>query len=194
MKNRLFISFFAIIFMLTSITACGPSDTVRLTYPQKQSGELPSPSAPTVAVVLFLDKRPYTHLGMRKDNTKFATSVAVPEWVSRSFADALSRQGFQVSYAESAEVARRAKPQYIVTGILNQAELQEVSIAELRSTIQVDITLAGPQGNLLTEGLSASQSKAGIILESTVEDLLRQTVQELIKPAASKITKIINKK
>ncbi len=193
MINRKIISMFSLVFMLM-LSACGPSDTVRLTYPEKDSSVLPAPSAATVAIVLFADKRPHTHLGMRKNNTTFASTVAVPEWISRSFADALSRHGLQVSYAESVDVARKANPQYIVTGTVNQAELQEISITELRSTIQVDVVLSNASGRILTESLSTSQNVTGIIVESTAEKLLRQTVQELIKPGVQKITQTINQK
>ncbi len=194
MKNRAMLCIFSLMFVALFTTACGPSSTVKLTYPAKDSSILPAPSAPTVAVVLFEDKRPHTHLGSRKDNTTFASNVAVPEWLSRSFADALNRHGLQVSYAETADVARRANPKYIVTGTINHAELKEVSITELRATMQADIALAGPSGRILTEGLSASQSKSGIITEGTAEDLLLQTVQELIKPGANRVAQtILNK-
>ncbi len=193
MINRKFMSMLIMAFMLM-LTACGPNDTVRLTYPEKDSSVLPAPSAATVAVVLFTDKRPHAHLGVRRNNTTFASTVAVPEWISRSFADALSRHGLQVSYAESVDVARKAQPQYIVTGTVNLAELQEISITELRSTMQVDVILSNSQGRLINESLSASQNITGIIIESTAEKLLRQTVQELIKPGVQKITQTINKK
>ncbi len=193
MKNRAILCILTLAFMTIFGTACGPSNTVKLTYPAKDSSLLPAPSAPTVAVVLFEDKRPHTHLGTRKNSTTFAANVAVPEWVSRSFADALNRHGLQVSYAETADIARMANPKYIVTGKINHAELKEVSMTELRATMQVDIVLAGPQGRILTEGLSASQSESGIIVESTAEKLLLQTVQELIKPGASKVSKTILK-
>ncbi len=193
MIKRNIISIFSLLFMCM-LAACGPSDTVKLTYPEKDSSVLPAPSAATVAVVLFSDKRTQPHLGTRKNNTTFASTVAVPEWISRSFGDALSRHGLQVSYAESIDVARKAQPKYIVTGTVNQAELQEVSITELKSTMQVDFVLSGPQGRILTESLSASQNVTGIIVESTAENLLRQTLQELIKPGVQKITQVINKK
>ncbi len=193
MKNRAILCIVTLMLISIFGTACGPSSTVKLTYPPKDSSALPAPSAPTVAVVLFEDKRPHKHLGTRKEGT-FASNVAVPEWVSRSFGDALSREGLQVSYAESTDTARMASPKYIVTGVVNFAELKEVSLTELRSTLQVDVTLAGPSGSVLTEGLSASQSKSGIITESTAEALLLETVQVLIKPGASKISQTILKK
>ncbi len=193
MNFRAIKSMLGITLLAVLCTACGPNAQVSLTYPKQEGSVLPAPNAPRVAVVLFSDARPHAHLGIRRDQTTFSSNLNVPEWVTRSFADALTRQGLQVSYASTAQQASAARPSYIVTGVVNQTELKEVSIAELRATIQVDVKLSGPQGAVLNEGLSASQSETGIISTGTAEVLLRNTVQELIRPGASKIAQKIMK-
>ncbi len=193
MKYRALLCILTLTLMTIFGTACGPSNTVQLTYPPKDSSLLPAPTAPTVAVVLFADKRTQKHLGTRKDNTTFASNVAVPEWISRSFADALSRKGLQVSFASTSDQARIANPKYIVTGAVKNAELKEVSFTELRASMQVDITLAGPKGRILTEGLSTSLNQSGIITEGIAQELLLDTVQELIKPGVERVTQNILK-
>ncbi len=187
MKHSILFKLFTFTLLCTLCTACGPSNTVRLTYPPKDSSVLPAPGAANVAVVLFADKRPYMHLGVRSDGSTFAGSIAANEWISRSFADALSRHGLQVSFAESTEQARRAAPAYIITGIVHKAEITDASVTEVRANMQVEITLAGPQGRIMNEGLSASQSEVGIITTSAAEKLLLQTVQDLVQPGAAKV-------
>ncbi len=173
--------------------ACGPNNQIPLTYPPKDGSVLPAPGAPHVAVVLFSDKRPQAHLGTRSDGSTFTSTIAVSDWVARSFADALSRQGLQVSFAGNINQAKAANPNYIVTGVVNEASLSEISIAELRATMQIDMAVSGAQGVIMNEGLSASQNTSGIISTSTAENLLRQTVQELVRPASAKIAQKIMK-
>ncbi len=187
MKNNTLLKLLTFTLLCALCTACGPSNTVSLMYPPKDSSILPAPGAPNVAVVLFADKRAYMHLGLRTDGSTFAGSIAANEWISRSFADALSRHGLQVSFAESTEQARRAAPAYIVTGIVHRAEITDSSATELRTNMQVEITLAGPQGRIMNEGLSASQSEVGLITTSAAEKLLLQTVQDLVQPGAAKV-------
>ncbi len=187
MKYHMFLRLLCFTLLCIISVGCGPSNTVRLTYPPKDSSVLPAPGAPNVAVVLFADKRQYMHLGLRSDETTFAGSIAANEWISRSFADALSRHGLQVSFAESTEQARRAAPAYIVTGVVNKAELVDASATEVRANMQVEITLAGPSGRIMTEGLSATQSEVGIITTGAAETLLLNTVQDLVQPGAAKV-------
>lgn len=54
------------------LTACGPSNTVRLLSPPPLDGSvLPTPNAPRVTVVMFEDKRmDQTTLGQRRDQKR----------------------------------------------------------------------------------------------------------------------------
>ncbi len=173
--------------------ACGPNNLVPLTYPAKDAALLPAPNAPRVAVVMFTDKRSTQSLGTRSKGS-FESTVAVPDWISRSFADALSRRGAQASIASSVQQARAAGITYIVTGVVSEASLTEASLAELRATITASVTLHGPQGTLLNETLSASQSETGIISTGTATHLLQSTVQQLIRPGADKIAQFMGLK
>ncbi len=184
---------FALALLATLCVACGPSGMVPLTYPTKDAAVLPAPSAPRVAVVIFADKRSTQSLGVRSKGT-FESNVAVPEWISRSFADALNRRGAQASIATSVDQARAAGISYIVTGTVSEASLTEVSLAELRATIITSVRLSGPQGVLLNETLSASQSETGIISNGTTAQLMQETAQQLIRPGADKMAKIMGMK
>ncbi len=176
-------------------TACGPNNTVPLTYPAKDSSLLPAPNAPRATVVLFKDKRSQPHLGTRSDSTTFEGTSSIPEYVSRSFADALSRRGIQVSFANSIAQARRAGAGHIITGAITEATLKEVSIAELRVSMVAEVYLQNFEGaRIINENLSASQSVAGIISTSTATELIQSTVQEMIRPGVDKVNSVIGYK
>ncbi len=189
MKFNTVSKLFCLTLMTLFCVACGPNNTVPLTYPVKDSALLPAPNAPRATVVLFADKRTQMHLGTRNNNTTFEGTSSIPEYISRSFADALSRRGIQVSFASNMDQARRAGPGYIVTGVVNEATLKEVSVAELRVTTAAEVRVRNPQGAIiLNENISASQSVAGLISTSTATELIQSTVQEMIRPGADKAT------
>lgn len=192
MKRILSIS--TIMLLLLAVTGCGPGNTVRLLYKPADSGTLPAPGAPSVAVVQFEDKRPHPQLGVRRDNSSFLASSPVAEWVSRSLADELARHGLQVSYATTIEQARSANPGYIVSGILEETWLKEGSATELSVNIRATMTLSSRKGRIMTEGLSASQSKSGLPSSTAAEQLLLDTVQELVQPASRKVEQAITKR
>ena len=83
------------------LTACGPSNTVRLLSPAPAVNPvLPAPNAPRVSVVPFTDNRQdTTNLGVRRDGSAFVASDDLAQWVSRGLADELRRQGFATEQA-----------------------------------------------------------------------------------------------
>ena len=89
------------------LTACGPSNTVRLLSPAPAVNPvLPAPNAPRVTVVPFTDNRQdTTNLGVRRDGSAFVASDDLAQWVSRGLADELRRQG--VAAAEIVGVLAR---------------------------------------------------------------------------------------
>ncbi len=189
MKFHMISRLLALVCLTVFCVACGPNNTVPLTYPPKDSSLLPSPTAPQVAVVLFADKRSQSHLGTRSNNTTFEGTSSIPEYVSRSFADALSRRGIQVSFATTLAQARRAGTGHIITGAVNEATLKEVSVAELRVNMMAEVVLRNNAGApMLRESISASQSVAGIISTSTATELIQSTVQEMIRPGVNRVT------
>ncbi len=171
--------------------ACGPNNSVPLSYPEEKAGVLPAPDAPRVAVVIFDDKRTQAHLGKRSDDTTFVGTSSVPEWMSRSFAEALRAKGLQVSFANSLSEAQNSGTAFIVSGVVREAVLTEVSVAELRASMQAEITMRSSKGILMKESLSASQSETGLISTSTATHLLQNTVQELLRPGVNKVAEVI---
>ena len=192
MKLSKLINLFSVLCLIILCGACGANNTVPLKYPEANPGVLPKPGAAHVVVVIFDDQRTQKNLGKRSDNTEFLGTTSVPEWISRTLGEELRNKGLQVSFAYSLSEARRENNKYVITGVLQEASLKEISIAELRANLRVDIAMYNPHGkSVLTEGLSASQSETGIISTSTATHLLKSTANELLAPAVKKINLIV---
>ena len=174
--------------LCTLLAACGPSNAVRLLAVAPDKAVLPQPSAPTVTVVKFSDKRPDpSNIGLRRDKSYFTTTDDAKEWAGRAAATALGTQGFQVAYAATTAEAIKGKPDYMLTGSLRDITVTEDSISSFTTTVTVKYALANSQKTLLTETLSSSQTHTGLPSSSAVEDCLRQTLSEIVKSMAIKV-------
>ena len=167
--------------------ACGPGNAVRLIYAPSGDTVFPQPNAPRVAVVMFEDARTQQQLGERRDGTVITPSSAVPDWVSRSLGDELARLGLQVSYATTLNQARGANPEFIVTGVVREVWLKEVGPTTMSATVRVSVTLTGRKGKLYEENFSSSQERKGLLTPTLAENLLSDTVRDVLTPAALKI-------
>ena len=178
------------------LSACGPSNTVRLLPPPPlDASVLPAPNAPSVSVVSFEDKRVDTSsVGVRRDGSAFTTSGDVAEWISRALADELARSGFQATFAANVNQARSGNPDYLVTGQVDEVWLKENSSLEITSQMRVKCALANRKGRLWSESCNASQSRSGLPSGSTADNLLLDTLRDLVKPMAQKIVQTIDAK
>ena len=177
-------------------TACGPANSVRLLPPPFQEGAvLPGPKAPRVTVVAFDDKRQdMTVIGSRRDNTAFVTNDSVTQWISKALADELARNGLQVSYSDSVSQARAGNPDYLVTGDVDQVWLREKSATDLSTQMRVNYSVANRQSRIYRETLNASQSRTVMPTGSAADNIMLDTLRELIKPMAQKIVQAIEAK
>ena len=177
-------------------TACGPANSVRLLPPPFQEGAvLPGPKAPRVTVVAFDDKRQdMTVIGSRRDNTAFVTNDSVTQWISKALADELARNGLQVSYSDSLSQARAGNPDYLVTGDVDQVWLREKSATDLSTQMRVNYSVANRQSRIYKETLNASQSRTVMPTGSAADNIMLDTLRELIKPMAQKIVQAIEAK
>ena len=170
-----------------TLAGCAPKDTVRLLYTPVTPSVLPAPTAPRVAVVLFEDKRGKQEIGTRSKGGVFSAATSVPEWISRSLADEISRMGPQVSYAPSIQLAQSARPDYIVTGTVEEVWVKESNPTTYAATVRISFNVANRQGSVYSQNLSSSQEKTGLPSSGMVEDLLTGTLREVLGVAASKI-------
>ena len=176
------------------LTACGPSNTIHLQPYKPASSVLPAPTAPTISVVKFADQRPDpSALGKRRDGSYFTTMDNASDWLSRSIVDALSARGYQVSYAQSQAEAMQGKPDYMLTGALNELKINEKSATSFDTSITAKYVLADRSRKIGSETLNASQTKTGLPGNSTVENLLKDTLADVVNPMASKVAAKIHK-
>ncbi|MBD5641561.1 MAG: hypothetical protein HDQ91_03995 [Desulfovibrio sp.] len=183
-----------IIFSL-ALCACGPGNTVRLLpAPALEASNLPSPTAPSISIVSFTDKRQDPEIvGKRRDGSAFTTSEDVAQWISRALADELARKGMRVTFAHTTAQARSGNPDYLVTGIIEQVWLNETSSVELVAQMRVQCSLANRKGRLWTETTNSSQTYGGLLSGSAANRLLLDTLQDLVQPVAQKILTTIGK-
>lgn len=179
-----------------ALSACGPSNTVKLLPPPPiEASSLPAPNAPSICVVNFEDKRldPGV-IGERRDGSSFNTSGDVPLWISRALADDLARKGFRVTFAMSTSQARSSNPDYLLTGIIQEVWLKEASATEISAQLRMDCTLANRKGKLWTESCNTSQNKTSLPTGSFADNLLLDTMRDLVGPVAQKVTQSIEGK
>ena len=176
---------------LFTLNACGPSSTVRLLYRPADAPQIPATTAPSISIVQLKDARPNSYIGVRRDSTPFIPNGTVPEWVTRSLADELARQGLRVTYAQHLEAARASQPQYILTGELQEVWIRESSSTDISASIRAFIAVTGHKGKLVNESVMSSLSKQGLPGASAAEDLLCNTVQELVQSVALKTQQAI---
>lgn len=169
--------------------ACSPKGDIRLLYNPVAPAVLPSPTAPRLVVVQFTDQRANpAEIGRKRDNTPFVAAGSVSDWVSRSLGDEISRLGLQVSYAISMPLAQSARPDYLVTGTIDEVWLKETSPATYAATVRISVNLSSLSGNVNHQALSASQEKTGLPTVDLAEGVLSSTLREVLGLAASKIT------
>ncbi len=175
------------------LAGCASSNAVRMLYKPADNTILPPPGAPRVTVVQFTDKRKDTNqLGQRRDNSYFIANAPVPEWLSRSLADELARHPLQVSYATTLDQARSGNPDYLVTGVINEVWLKESSATETSASIRANVTVSSRKSRIMNESFSAAQTRKALPSSSTAEELLSDTLQELVRPAANKVEQTIS--
>ncbi len=182
--------------LLALLAACGPSNNVRLLPPPPlDASVLPAPNAPRVTVVTFEDKRmDQTVIGTRRDNSAFVTTDNVAQWISKALADELARNGMQVSYSLSVNEARKGNPDFLVTGQIDEANIRETSTTDMSTSLRANYVLANRQARILRESLNASQSRTGLPSGSAADNLMLETLRDLVKPMAQKIVQTIEAK
>lgn len=187
---------FLAVLPLLAIFGCGPSNTIRLLTPPPQSvSTLPTPNAPTVSVVNFTDSRlDPAAIGARRDGSAFITSGDVPMWISRALADELAQNGIRITYALDPDQARTSNPQYLVTGVVEEAWIKENSSTSLTVSMRVNCTLANRSGKIWTESCNTSQTRTLLPTGGAADELLLSTLKDLVKPLAQKIIQTIEAK
>ena len=176
-------------FCCALLCACGPGNTVRLLPSPPVSAEsLPAPNAPSISVVSFTDRQADPEvIGKRRDGSAFTTNGDVAQWISRALADELARKGMRVTFALDAAQARSGNPDYLVTGQIEQVWLSESSSVQMGAQMRVQCSLANRKGRIWQETTNSSQTIGGLLSGSSADNLMLQTLRDLVQPIAQKI-------
>lgn len=187
MKKQLFCCL--AIFAMSILAACGPGNSVRLLPPPPiPASTIPAPNAPSITVVNFTDERiDPGAIGVRRDGSAFTTQENVPLWISRALADELARNGLRVTFANSTSQARSGSPDYLLTGQINEVWLKEVSATEMSVQMRVNASLASRKGKIWSESCNSSQTKSNLPGTGSADNLLQDTMRDLVKTIAQKI-------
>ena len=180
----------AVLAAVLFLAGCAAKDMIRLLYYPVTPSVLPAPTAPRVVVVLFDDKRGKTEIGVTRKGTPLQAGSSVSDWISRSLADEISRMGPQVSFAPSITLAQSSRPDFIVTGTVEEVWLKETNLASCSASIRLNIRMANRQGTVYEQNLSSSQEKTGLPGFSLAESVLTDTLREVLGVAASKINEV----
>lgn len=189
------VAMIGLIIFSCALCACGPGNTVRLLpAPAIQASALPAPNAPSISIVTFSDKRHDPEIiGKRRDGSAFITTEDVAEWISRALADDLARKGMRVTFASSTAQARSGNPDYLITGTVEQLWLKETSSVELTAQMRVQCALANRKGRLWLETTNSSQTYGGLLSGSAANNLLLDTLKDLVQPIAQKVIATVEK-
>jgi uncharacterized lipoprotein YajG len=177
--------------VLFALSACGSGSTVRLLYRPADAPNIPASTAPSLSVVQLKDARTNSYIGARHDNSPFIPNGAVPEWATRSLAEALTRQGLRVTHAQHLEAARISQPEYILTGELQEVWIRESSRTDISASVKAFISVTGHKGRLINESVMSSLSRQGLLGSAAAEELLYNTLQELVQSVAHKTQQAI---
>lgn len=143
-------------------------------------------------MVEFTDTRKDRNaIGLRRDQSAFTTMDNPTRWISHALADALAREGVMVSYAKSFDQARKANPDFMVTGKLERLWLNEPSTTYLETIVGAQFTIANREKHLLRENNKSQSSRNWPSTKSQVEEMLRDTMRDLVEPIAKKFATII---
>ena len=99
-----------------------------------------------------------------------------------------------MSYSDSVSQARAGNPDYLVTGDVDQVWLREKSATDLSTQMRVNYSVANRQSRIYKETLNASQSRTVMPTGSAADNIMLDTLRELIKPMAQKIVQAIEAK
>lgn len=196
MKKIILPLYSALLTLALCLYGCGPGNSVRLLpLPPLESPTLPAPNAPSVSVVNFEDARiDEAVLGARRDGSAFIAEGDVPSWISRALADELARNGLRVTFAATTSQARSGNPDFMVTGKVDEVWLKENSATSFSVTMRVNCTLANRKGRIWSESCNSSQTISSLPSGAVADDLMLDTLRDLVKPIALKIIQSIDAK
>ncbi len=184
----------AFLAVLTVLALAGcAQNTVRLVYAPSAETTIPLTGSPTVSVVSFADKRSAPPVGQRSDGSDFMPSSSVTDWVSHSLASELSQLGLIVTMADSEAQALTSGAKYVVAGSIDDIWLAEKSSTDYEARMRASVTVKAAKKALLTRSFSSALSRRVVPLSSVPQEMLSETLRDLIVPMARAVNEEIRR-
>lgn len=184
----------ALLALLSILLLAGcAQNTVRLVYTPSTENTIPLSGSPSVAVVAFADKRSSPPVGQRSNGSDFMPSSSVSEWITHSLASELSQLGLIVTQADSEAQAQASGAKYVVTGSIDEIWLAEKSSTDYDARMRATVTVKEAKKNLLTRSFSSSLSRRVVPLSSVPEEMLSETLRDLVTPMARAVNEQVRR-
>lgn len=176
--------FFAVLVAAFFFAACAPKNVVHLGYPEAEAPAQAAGKA-RVYIVDFDDKRENGAVGERLNGEKILPRTSVARWLAASLAEELRRAGYAAVVTESMEQAVGQRPDFIVTGEIEEVRLTETSITRYTGAIRASVTLRAGNGEIVTKNsYSSVYSKAVLPIYGVPQTLLDEALAEMLQPAS----------
>ncbi|ABB39550.1 hypothetical protein Dde_2754 [Oleidesulfovibrio alaskensis G20] len=168
------------------LSACGPSEHVRLRYTSQAPIIAPGPDAAKVIVVRFADARETTAAGLRKDGTSFTPLSGMAHWVADALYQELARRPVFASYVTDPASAQGKG--YVVTGTLRKVWIEEKSAIDYQTTVEMTVTMTSGDGEqVFSETLRGSLTRRVVPTEDATQELMTEALRDIVSPLADKI-------
>lgn len=175
-----------LIMLLTlSLTACGPSNYVRLRYDPVKNPEIITQQSPVITIIQFTDQRKKDDVGVRSDNTPFIPVDTVSVWISRALQKELTYRGYTTKYVLSPEGTHGTPHQ--ITGEILHVWLKETCQTEYTVRIELLCSVDGEPPATFTAELTRQDFPLDTIAQDTLTEGLREILSSLLDHIAQKV-------
>lgn len=173
--------------LLALTTACATSNQVPLVY-QPVALEAPACAA-SIAVVKFDDQRAKPQIGHNTDNELFYAQGDVATWLSEALQRQLETAGCRVEYHGK---EYPFDTDAVVTGQLLDAYTSQSSVTNFTTTLRFRVVMKKDgretfiknyEGSFQNTVLVASRSNRTQLLQSALQDMMRQVVPDVVAQA-----------
>ena len=171
-----------------ALGGCATQPVVPMIYPRAETSNLPVLHAPRFIVIDFDNMRTTPAIGTLRDGTTLKPRTLVERWVAEAIAAELRRRGYAAVAVENFAQALATKPDFIVSGDLEEVWIQQASITRYSSSLRMTVALMNGRGKNLTannyNGTFTQFVLPGIGLP---ENLLPQALQEMLQSSVRDI-------
>lgn len=177
---------------LVLLSGCARSD-LTLKYVSPPPEVFPQAGSTQVCVVRTEDGRSSRNLGSRSDGSGFSTSSDVEGWVSHALAAELARQGVAVTTANSVEEAKARGAKVILRSRIDEISLNEASSISYSCSMRLYAELLDQHGAAFFQNtFTSSISKQVVPMPGVAEDILKEALEELVRPAGARVAQKVH--